>query len=308
MGMSDYEKHALREIHDWKNPSLTWWDQAMKTIQWPISKAGDFIVSTPGLGPAIVTAVKGLVSVANDTAQWTVRTDAIYDQFRKQGHGVRRSRDIFTLDLRAVDDAIGRLDAKYKSLALAEGAATGAGGGPGLVVDVPALLTLNLRAIGEYATYCGFEVSPQRERIFAMNVLAEASSPGDEAKVAAMAQLVRIARDVAQKKAWKDLEKSAFVVLMQRLARTLGVRLTKAKLAQVIPVAGAVVGGGFNAYFTARVCDTAYHLYRERFLAEKYGPETIEVSVAPAEEITADYREVHESLPGYDDRQEDPDL
>lgn len=305
MGMSDYEKRALREIHDWKNPSLTWWDQAMKTINWPLSKAGDFIVNIPGLGRAIGTAMRGLVSVVNDAAQWTVRTDAIHDGFRKQGHDVRGAEDIFKLDLRTVDETIGWLGAKYKSLAVVEGGATGYTGAPGLVVDIPALLALNLRAIGEYAAYFGFDVSSQRERLFAMNVLAKASSPEDKAKVAAMAQLTRIARDVAKKKTWKDLEKKAFVVLMQRLAKTLGVRLTKAKLAQVVPVAGAIVGGGYNAYFTARVCDTAYHLYRERFLAEKYGPETIEATVPPADEITVDYREVHESLPGYDDRSED---
>ena len=121
-----------------------------------------------------------------------------------------------------------------------------------------------------------------------------------------MAQLVRIAHDVANKRTWKELEKQAFVVLVQRLARTLGVRLTKAKLAQAIPVVGAAVGGGFDAYFTSRVCDTAYHLYRERFLGEKYGPEAIEATVPPADEITVDYCEVNESLPSYDDQLWDP--
>ncbi len=300
MSMSDYEKRALREIHAWKSPEITWLDQAMEKIRWPLDKAGDLIVNTPGLGPAIVNAIQGLVSVTNDAAQWSVNSEAIYSQFRKEDHVVRQPQDIFSLDLKVVDNAIGRLDAKYKGLALAEGAAAGAGGAPGLVADVPALLALNLRAIGEYATYCGFDVSSQRERLFVMNVLAMASSPGHAEKVAALAQLVRIARDVAKKKAWSDLEKRAFVVLIQRLARALGVRLTKAKLAQVIPVAGAIVGGGFNAYFTDRVCEAANYLYRERFLSEKYGPETIEASVAPAEELTADYDEVDESIPGYD--------
>ena len=60
-------------------------------------------------------------------------------------------------------------------------------------------------------------------------------------------------------------------------------RLTKAKLAQGVPIMGAVVGGGFNAYYTARVCDAAYHLYRERFLAEKYGAEVIDPTAEPVE-------------------------
>ena len=41
--------------------------------------------------------------------------------------------------------------------------------------------------------------------------------------------------------------------------------------------------GGFNAYYTARVCDAAYHLYRERFLAKKYGPGVIDLTAEPAE-------------------------
>ena len=46
---------------------------------------------------------------------------------------------------------------------------------------------------------------------------------------------------------------------------------------------GSAVGGGFNAYYTARVCDAAYHLYRERFLAQKYGPEIIDLTAEPVE-------------------------
>jgi hypothetical protein len=40
-------------------------------------------------------------------------------------------------------------------------------------------------------------------------------------------------------------------------------------------MAGAFVGGGFNAYYTTRVCEAAYHLYRERLLLEKYGPDVL---------------------------------
>lgn len=118
--------------------------------------------------------------------------------------------------------------------------------------------------------------------MFALNVLGLASSPTGASKAVAMAQLVKIAKEVAQKKTWKDLEKHVFVQIVQRIAKTLSIRLTKAKLAQVIPAAGAAIGGGFNAYYTSKVCDAAYFLYRERFLARKYGADIIEVTVKPA--------------------------
>ena len=71
--------------------------------------------------------------------------------------------------------------------------------------------------------------------------------------------------------------------------------LTKAKLAQVVPVAGAVIGGGFNAYYTDKVCKAAFYLYRERFLAEKYGVDEIEVTVEPATTLQPGYETSHET-------------
>jgi hypothetical protein len=142
-----------------------------------------------------------------------------------------------------------------------------------------ALIALNLRAIAEYATYYGFDISSQQERLFAINLLGLASTYDDEAKQVAMTQLIKIARDVAKKQIWKDIEKTALIESIQIVARALGVRLAKAKLAQVVPVTGAVIGAGFNGYYTAKVCDAAYHLYRERFLAQKYGAQIIEDSI-----------------------------
>ena len=181
------------------------------------------------------------------------------------------------------DKVIGWLDTKYKGVALVEGAATGAAGLPGIPADIVALITLNLRAIGEYGTYCGFDTTSQHERLFAMNVLGLASSPSDASKTIAMAQLVRIAQDVGKKKTWKDLESYTFVKIIQNIAKVIGVRLTKAKLAQVVPVTGAIVGGGFNSYYTSKVCEAAFYLYRERFLDEKYGDreDIIEIVVSP---------------------------
>jgi hypothetical protein len=63
----------------------------------------------------------------------------------------------------------------------------------------------------------------------------------------------------------------AFSRAVRDAAHALGLQLTRAKLAQVVPVTGAFVGSGFNTYFTSKVCTAAYYLYRERFLAQKYG-------------------------------------
>lgn len=296
-GFSDYEKLAIDQIHAWKTPELNRFGQAMRVVNWPLNKAGDAVLSTPGIGEAIRKSIGGIVHVSNDFAQWTVRKESIYKKFRAAGYDVDSSKSLLNLDLEDIDKTVGFLDAKYKRLAGAEGAVTGATGIVGLVLDVPVLVSLNLRAIGEYATYYGFDTSLQAERLFAMNVLGLASSPKDAAKQVAMAELVRIAKDVAARRTWKALEERAFVRIIQHIARALGIRLTKAKLAQFVPIVGAVVGMGFNAYFTARVCEASYNLYRERFLAAKYGADVIEATVQPANDLDPGYEESFEGIP-----------
>ncbi len=300
---SGYEREAHEQIHEWKNPELGWFGQTMGVIGWPLDRLGTVIKNagdTVGLGHVVNGALAGTVDVLGDAAAWTVSPEAVYEQFRKAGRGVQRRTDILELDLEQVDTVVGWLDTKYKGLAFAEGAAAGAVGVPGLIVDVPALIALNLRAITEFATYYGFEVASQRERLFAMHVLGLASSPSDAAKMGVMAQLARIAVDAAKKKAWKDIEKAALASVIREIAKALGVRLTKAKLAQAVPIMGAAVGGGFNAYYTARVCDSAYQLYRERFLAEKYGPAIIDMTAEPVagEGFEPHYPEAYEEIPG----------
>lgn len=285
--MSPYESEAVKEIHSWKNPQFTWLDEAMRWINTPLDKAGDIVIGTP-VGELFRKAVSGLVSLCNDLAQWTVRPNAILETFRRAGHDAGGLKDVLKLDLQDIDTAIGWLAAKYKGVALVEGVLAGSIGAPGIPPDVVALVTYNLRAVGEYATYCGFDITTQHERLFAMNVLAFASSPKHASKVLAMAQLERVAIDVAKKRAWKDLRRDAFVQIIERICKSLGVRLTKAKLLEILPFVGALVGGGFNVYFTGKVCDAAYFLYRERFLAAKYrNPRIIEESVPPAEDLDA---------------------
>lgn len=275
--LSDYDERALRETYNWRYPKVGRFSQAMKLLNQPLEKASDLILATPVLGDAIKLSTQGLIGVCSDGAQWSVQPEVIYADFRKVGHSsINGPADVFSIELEHVDHVVGWLGARYKGITLAEGAAAGAVGLPGIAPDIVALITLNLRAIGEYATYYGFDVSSQQERVFTMLVLGLAFDPTDSSKVPAMAEFARIAQEVAKRHTWEELRQHQFVQLMEQLAKALGIRLTKAKLAQVVPAIGAAVGGGFNAYFTAKVCDAAYFSYRERFLEAQYGTDIIE--------------------------------
>lgn len=288
--LSDYEKRALAQIHAWKNPQQTWFDTAMDYVNRPLAIAGQAVDKIPGFTETCAKAMNGVVGLVNDASQWSVRPSAILAELSDiSKQQITQLNQVPLLDLQVVDRAIGWLDTKYEGVALLEGAAAGGAAVINPLValaaipaDLVALLALNLRAIGEYGTYCGFDMSSQEERLFSLNILALASSTTDGGKQAALSHLVKIAQEVAKKKTWEQLEKSVFVQAVLSIAKALSINLTKAKLANVIPVAGAAIGGGFNAYYTDKVCKSAFYLYRERLLAVKCGEHAIEVTVDPA--------------------------
>ncbi len=213
----------------------------------------------------------GFLQLTGDLARHTMPAGPVYRRFRKAGHDIEAASDLHDLDLQRIDELSSRLSSTYSALAGLEGGVTGTLGAPGLLVDIPALLVLNLRAISHYAIYYGVDPRLETERFRILEVLAQASSPTDGAKIIVGAKIIRLGKDVVAGKAWGDLRKHALVPIAQQLAKALGIRLTKAKLAQFVPVAGAAVGLGFNAYYTNKICGAASHLYRERFLHEKYG-------------------------------------
>ena len=167
------------------------------------------------------------------------------------------------------------LDTKYRAVTTAQGAAAGFAGLAGILPDVLGLVALNLRAAGEYATYCGYDVMQPSERLYALQILHVVSLPPDTKREAALVPVSSVSHSIAQQQTVQTIEQAAVSGSIRGIAKALGTRLTKVKLAQLLPMAGAFVGGGFNGYYTTRVCNAAFHLYRERLLIEKYGGEVL---------------------------------
>jgi hypothetical protein len=269
--MTPYDRRALAEIEAFRQPRQSRAGRALSLITAPAGKAVERVNSSR-VGEAVTRAVQGILSLMNDGASWSVRSEAVHAEFRAKGHSqVHSPGDIHSLELEQVDRTVGYLAAKYKALAAAEGAGMGALGGLAILGDIPLLAGLALRAVNEFAAYYGFDTSLQSERMFALSVLTLASSPTVAAKQLTLLELSSASALLSRHAAWAELQRGASVNAFKTSAEALGMRLTKRKLAQLIPVAGAVVGAGFNAWYLNEVTHAAYMLYRERFLRERYG-------------------------------------
>jgi hypothetical protein len=279
--LDQYDIAALEEIKRWKSSdssekeSPVWVRNVKRWINKPLRVVKDSARSLLDnkLTDIVNKAFLGIVSVLNDGAALSVRTNSILKEFRKKGHySVEEISEVHNLELKQVEKVVGYLDAKYRFSALIEGAGVGLFGGFAMVADIPFLITLNLRAIGEYATYYGFDLDYPSERVYMLNVLVLSSSLGSFAeKQAILSELSRIATMAAKKKTWDEIEKSLTAKAIRTIAEKIGADLTKAKFAQFAPVLGSVVGAGLNTHYTNRTLEAAFYLYRERFLRLKHG-------------------------------------
>src|SRR5262249_51924655 len=159
------------------------------------------------IGKIVIKAIEGVFTLLNDAASWSVQSDVIYSEFRRNGHDVGGPDSIRGLPLDAVDRTVGFLGAKYRAVALLEGGSFGTMGAPGIAIDIPVLIALALRCISEHAVYYGLDVSLPGERAFAMSILGTASSATLAAKQAAMASVSKLGIMLAQKRTWEELER-----------------------------------------------------------------------------------------------------
>lgn len=276
--MSAYERRALADIQAWKEPPTGWMSSLSDATSRAWNDVTDLVHRIPGVEWTMENVIAGLVDLTNEITQDSVWTDAVYRSYRKAGFEVREPLHVHALDLQDVDAVASGLEQKYVGLATAEGAATGLAGAAGIAPDLIALVSINLRAAGEYASYCGFDVRQPEERLYALELLDYVASSGNNKKDLTIAPAVRSASKAARTQGMQLLEQVGVANAVEAVARRLGIHLTEKKMAQMVPVTGAFLGGGLNYLYTRKVCRTARYLYRERFLVAKYGADVVKAA------------------------------
>lgn len=264
-----YEAQVREEIEAWKNPDKGVLDKAFAVLNAPIVAAGDALMDVPQFGDALKKTTEQTISTLGNAANWTLNTQDVIASYQEEpdieGSSIKTLSDIKHLPIAVVDKQVRLLKSKYVALTSAQGVTTGVVGWVGIPADVVGLITANLRAIGEYATYYGFDMSDKGEQLFAMSLLAVATSASAEARKAALDDTRAMIKD-PETQAFNQINEEVMSRVLRQTATKVATNMVKTKAAQIIPAVGAVVAGGVNANYTANVCEAAHQCYRERFL------------------------------------------
>ena len=275
--MTPYEQKVRKEIEDWKRKKDGLLTKALGLAGKPI----DFIYEkvVPGsVQKTVGKAIYGFIEMLKDAAYWTYPDKDIVKESRKIGIEINDHRQLREYDLEKLDQIARRYFNSNKIIGALEGGGCGLGGLALIAADIPLLFTVSFRAVQQIGSSYGFDMEDPDMLPVIMSIFNAGASASEAAKAAALADM-RVAA-VAFSKNWtykKVAERTQTGVVTQllkertkRLPKDIANNITKRKLAQVIPLAGAAIGAGFNYWFLSNTVRASYMVFRDMHLNMKY--------------------------------------
>jgi hypothetical protein len=160
-----------------------------------------------------------------------------------------------------IEEAVKRTINTYKNTAAAEGGITGAGGLLLAFADFPILLSIKLKMLFDIAVLYGHSVKDYKERVYILHIFQLAFSSQQQRRV-----VYEQMRDWDQKKALLPDDVNAFD--WRQFQQEYRDYIDLAKMAQLIPGIGAVVGFVVNYRLINKLGTTAMNAYRMRLQDE----------------------------------------
>ncbi|PSL45150.1 EcsC family protein [Salsuginibacillus halophilus] len=168
--------------------------------------------------------------------------------------------------LSEADQAFQDVLEKYKRIAAAEGAGTGAGGLILGAVDFPALLSIKMRFLSQAAVCYGYQPNEMEERLFMMYIFQSVFSSKSQQQQALQYLLAWPQLKQRFPSQWTLSDALSWTAFQEEYRDAIDV----VKLLQLIPGAGAVFGAWANNRLLDALGASAKQAYRLRWLQDEH--------------------------------------
>lgn len=234
--MKEYELKAYEEVLIWerklkKRSSLM--QRASKKAQTKMNQ-----IIPERVHRILTESIKNMVKATLAGSDFTTK--------KKQGSG---------LSLAEKDELLQKKLAGYRKTAVVEGAGTGAGGILLGMADFPLLLSIKMKFLFDAASVYGFDPSKYEERVFILYVFQLAFSSDEKRK-----QILDVIKN------WEARKAELLELDWQEFQQEYRDYIDFAKMLQLVPGIGAVVGAYANYNLLEQLGETAMNAYRLRIL------------------------------------------
>lgn len=260
MSSSQYEEKQFAEIVEWENQEPSVGQSMMAVVTAPISWLVEKTIPQ--------AAIEGVLDASNAVAKWATDTD---DVLRDGGvHYISELRD---RQLEKCDDLANNMHNWAIGIAATDGAIAGAAGLPGMIVEMPIIITFATRTVLKIGLCYGFEAKTEQDMQFVHQILAAASSNTMSEKAAATIAL-RTTQTILLRETWKVIAQGAIkgstqraaIMATRELAKQLGINLTKRAALKAIPIIGGVIGAAVNIGYLTDVGWAARRAFQRLWL------------------------------------------
>lgn len=259
--MNKHEKSQSKAIEDWKKKEPGLVRIAGNVLFKPVGWLVNIII------PKKVT--RGLITAANATGKHAANKSDILNE-----SGVSSIADLQDGDLEVCDKLAESVKNWARAIAAAEGAVIGWAGIPGMLVDIPFIISFAFRTAHKIGLCYGFEMKSEEDNIFIVSIIGAAGANTIEEKTAALLALreiqVMIAKTtwkrMAEKAAENQMSKETAVLATKEFAKKLGINITKRKVGQFVPIVGAGVAAAVNLAFINEIAVAAIRIFQEQWL------------------------------------------
>ena len=239
---SAYELQASKELKAWqkrmsRKPSVM--NRLSKRFQ---VKLNSYIPAR--IHRAVTVTIKHMVRGVLFGATYTTRETPMYSTLEAREAAIKEKINF------------------YKKTAATEGGITGAGGFIMSLVDFPVLLGIKIKLLFEIASVYGFSVKDYKERLFILHIFQLAFSSQQRRR-----EVYEQIKDWDEKSKMipDDIHQFDWQSFQQEYRDYIDI----AKLAQLLPGIGAVVGVIVNYRLIRQLGDTAMNAYRMRLYESK---------------------------------------
>jgi len=173
------------------------------------------------------------------------------------GSKITTSKPVYHLTLMHREALVKQKINNYKKTGAAEGGITGAGGFLMSVADFPLLLSIKMKMLFDIAAIYGYDVRDYRERLFILHIFQLAFSNKEETRNV----FIKMQNWDSQSHLLpKNIDEFDWLTFQQQYRDYIDL----AKLAQMLPFVGAVVGAVANYKLIEKLGKTAVMSYRMR--------------------------------------------
>lgn len=236
----------------------------------------------------VLAPLTGLQNLLNTAATVSVSERRIVKRAARFDSSVSKLSDLRRVDLEVPDRLLALHTVTYGVGLGLEGAATSllvtgfvvsstVSGGTTLAAaaaavstDVTANLAAASRLVAKVAMSYAYDTRLPEEQLYALGVLNYGTTLTAGGKAASLAELSRLVQLMMRGAPHAALDKFVVVQVSREVLKRLGIRATHQRIAQVVPVVGAVVNAGTNATSISVLGQRAQDAYRLRFLTQKY--------------------------------------